>query len=119
MITLSVALVTLLVGLALGHRTGVYRGQRRVRKTTDPVLGYPELQRRLPAVPVCGCGHSLSFHSPTETHRPCQHRERGRYRTYESTTLHNFLGGWTDDTKCSCVHYIGPEPLPEFMALEV
>lgn len=89
-------------------------GQIQVAKTQAPLMS----GRHLPAVPICGCGHAFSFHSPTEEHKPCKYMNRGKYQTFDKRTMNRVFGGWYEGEKCSCVQYVGPLPLPEFMALE-
>jgi hypothetical protein len=52
--------------------------------------------------PVCGCEHHYSYHAPAtgECHGRC----------YDGSGIYS---------RCSCRHYSGPQPLPEFYAPEI
>ncbi|MFJ2774108.1 hypothetical protein [Streptomyces sp. NPDC087300] len=62
--------------------------------------------------PMCGCGHHLAFHDPSEgvCHAPAQVP---------------VAWDWTGDPskfeerRCSCRTYAGPEPLPSFHTPEL
>ena len=55
-----------------------------------------------PTQPICGCGHHKSFH---QNDGACQER------VYVS-----YVEG---HKQCTCKHYVGPEPLPEYYHPEI
>lgn len=64
-----------------------------------------------PVEPICGCEHHYSFHDPKTgechgTDRRAKYNDRGTY-----VGVH--------EIPCTCRHYTGPEPLPEFYAPEL
>lgn len=54
--------------------------------------------------PMCPCGHARSFHSKGKG--ACAWKRQERLFEFEAK-------------KCSCQHYGGPEPLPEYYAPEI
>lgn len=49
--------------------------------------------------PICGCGHHICYHHDGQS---CWHGRASKYETGD----------------CGCQKYIGPEPVPEYIALE-
>lgn len=60
-----------------------------------------------PPKPVCGCGHSVSFHAGGE--KACAWVGEKYYRS----------GVGTVTPRCTCLKYVGPTPMPEFYAPEI
>lgn len=58
-----------------------------------------------PAGPTCGCGHGLHAHDSTQ--RACTaQQQRSKYNKYGEWVGHEYV-------PCSCVRYVGPEPLAD------
>lgn len=92
--------ISLLVGGGL-LVTGYLAGRRRRRTRTA-----------LPAVPMCACGHGMSYHD-AQTGQ-C-HAEAGRtnkrYDPAYGTTLLSY-----DPVACTCRRYVGPEHIADVWA---
>lgn len=74
---------------AAGQLTGRLAGRRR-----------PRDRRRVDPQPVCGCEHHIAFH------------EDGVHRCHAKT-------GPARDRECMCQRYVGPQPLPTYVAGEL
>lgn len=57
-----------------------------------------------PGTPMCPCGHARSFH--IKGTGACGWKRQERLFEFEAK-------------KCSCKHYGGPEPLPDYYAPEI
>lgn len=82
----------LLAGVLIGR---LLPGRRRTPKPSPP----PK--------PVCGCGHSVSFHAVGA--EACAWTGDRHYRS----------GVGPVTPRCTCLKYVGPMPLPEFFAQEI
>ncbi|MET9019178.1 hypothetical protein ABZV93_04260 [Actinopolymorpha sp. NPDC004070] len=92
---LIIGAVILLVGILIGRYL--------------PGPGRPRRHALEEAKPLCGCGHSPSFHE-----------EKGRCHGLNEVA--RWEGGrWAgiESVSCSCQKYTGPEPLPAFYAPEI
>lgn len=84
----------LTLGWGETYRQANLRLQRRVQVLTDPD-------------PTCGCGHHYSFHNKEDgCHFTITYYNQGR------------MGVRSVLTTCTCVQYIGPEPLPRVISIE-
>ena len=77
----------LILGWGETYRTANVQLQQRVRHPSDPD-------------PLCGCGHHISFHDDEGCHFTVTHSRPAKF------------GPRSVLTTCTCVHYVGPEPLP-------
>jgi hypothetical protein len=98
------------VGFALGVYADFRARKEEKEKPPEPDPYYKE-PGRIPPGPgklICGCGHHLSYHD----------REGGRCRHKR----HFFAAGSGKIrylARCSCQRYVGPEPMPDFLAQEI
>jgi hypothetical protein len=62
--------------------------------------------------PICGCEHHLSYHDPETGHSAGTHRVQAPRPNYDTPA--HYL-----QRPCTCKQYSGPQPMPEFYALEI
>jgi len=63
--------------------------------------------------PICGCKHHRSYHE--EGKGICHAQVKGKPIHYDTW---NDPNAW-EKIQCTCQHYTGPEPLPEFYVPEI
>lgn len=88
----------LLVGIAIGY----FIGNRRRPAPTPAVAAEPQ--------PICGCRHHLSQHDPETGQCHDTVKEVSHYGMYQN--LYQTVA-------CHCRQYVGPEPLPTLIALDL
>lgn len=120
MFVLFFVILALVVGVVIGTLITASRIDRaELRRVHERNIPPRPMERRLPAVPICGCGHAMSFHDPEHPHKQCRYTASKKYTKMDSKLANKVFGGYWDIDYCACLKYIGPEPVPDFMALEM
>lgn len=86
----------LVPGLMAAHNYGLDKGIKRGRREVRPA--------RSPAQPkaTCLCEHGINFH------------KNGTGRCVQIERWEPVAFGFERPARCSCLQYVGPQPLPEY-----